>query len=137
MRATLFLDTSGWLAALSPRDQRHGAAAPFYRESVTQRRVLLTTSLVVAEMHALLTRERGAAAAVRYLDELSEDPLHQVVWATRELERRALDRWLRPFAEHEFSLADAVSLEVMRERGLRTAFTFDRHFKVAGVEMVP
>jgi len=72
-----------------------------------------------------------------FLDRLHQDPLHEVVWATRDLEHRAVDRWLRPFAEHRFSLADAIAFEVMHERGLRTAFALDRHFAVAGFELVP
>ena len=137
MTGALFLDTSAWLVALNPRDPRHAAAAHVYQDSVSARSQLLTTSLVVAEMHSLLTRERGAAAAVRYLDQLYEDPSHEVVWATRDLERRAVDRWLRAFAEHEFSLADAVSFQVMRERGVQAAFAFDRHFATAGFQVVP
>lgn len=137
MTGRLFLDTSAWLAALNPRDRRHAVAARSYQDSVTARTRLLTTNLVVAEMHSLLTRERGATPAVRYLDQLYEDPSHEVVWATRDLERRAVDRWLRAFAEHEFSLADAVSFEVMRERGVQTAFAFDRHFAAAGFQVVP
>ncbi len=137
MKGSLFLDTSAWLAALNPRDQRHAVAARLYQDSVSGRTQLVTTNLIVAEMHSLLTRERGAAAAVRYLDQLYEDPSHEVVWATRDLERHAVDRWLRAFAEHAFSLADAVSFQVMRERGIRTAFATDRHFTIAGFEVVP
>lgn len=137
MRPTLFLDTSGWLAALSPRDQYHPVAARLYQQSVSAGAAFVTTNLVVAETHALLARGRGASDALRYLDQLYRDPLHEVVWATRDLERRAVDRWLRPFGDQAFSLADAVSFEVMREREVRTAFAFDRHFAIAGFETAP
>jgi len=135
--AALFLDTSAWLAALNPRDHRHAPAARTYQSSVAAHALLLTTNLVVAEMHSLLTLERDTGAAVRYLDQLYDDPSHEVVWVTRDLERRAVDRWLRTFAEHAFSLADAVSFQVMRERGVHTALAFDRHFAVAGFRMAP
>jgi predicted nucleic acid-binding protein len=35
------------------------------------------------------------------------------------------------------SLADAVSFEIMRREGIRTVFTFDGDFAVAGFEMAP
>jgi len=140
MRPAVFLDTSAWFAALSPRDQHHARAERQYHQLIAARAALLTTALVVAEMHALFTGKSGgrdAAKALQFLDRLYQDPLHEVVWATRDLEHRAVDRWLRPFAEHRFSLADAIAFEVMHERGLRTAFALDRHFAVAGFELVP
>jgi len=137
MTGGLFLDTSAWLAALNPRDGRHHVAARTYEASLSARTQLVTTNLVVAEMHSLLTRDRSATAALRYLDQLSEDPSHEVIWTTRDLERRAVDRWLRAFAEHDFSLADAVSFQVMRERNVPAAFAFDRHFAAAGFQTVP
>lgn len=138
MRPGLLLDTSAWFAALSERDQAHSRASGYYQRVVSEARLaLVTTNLVVAEMHALIARGQRAAAGVGFLDGLYADPLHEVVWVTRELERRAVDRWLRPFRDHRFSLADAVGFEVMRDRGLRAAFTLDRHFAAAGFEMVP
>jgi len=36
----------------------------------------------------------------------------------------------------DLSLVDAVSFEVMRQRGLNEAFAFDRHFGEAGFSLV-
>jgi uncharacterized protein len=133
-----FLDASGWFAALSARDQHHARAAAAYAKLLATRGTrLITTNLVVAEVHALIVRSGGAAAGLRFLERLYGDPAHEVVWATRDLERAAADRWLRPFRDVPFSLTDAVSFEVMRLAGLHQVFTFDRHFEVAGFERVP
>lgn len=138
MSAPVFLDTAGWFAALSPKDQHHGPASAYYRAALGAGDArFVTTNLVVAEMHVLLTRRAGAEVGIAFLDHLYMDPAHDVVFVTREIEREASDRWLRPFADHPFSLTDAVSFEVMRAEGLKTAFTFDQHFAVAGYAMVP
>lgn len=137
MSADLFLDASGWFAALVRRDQHHAAAVAAYEAWVAGRTRFLTTSLVVAEVHALLVRTGGAEAGVRFLDRLREDPSHEVVWATPELQQAAVDRWLRPYGDAAFSLTDAVSFEVMRAAGVRRVFAFDRHFDRAGFERVP
>lgn len=134
----MFLDTSAWFAALSDRDQNHARAARYYRDVLTSRKVaLVTTNLVVAELHAMVSRRQGPAPGLRLLEGLQADALHEIVWVTQDLQWRAVDRWLRPFADHAFSLVDAVGFEVMRERGLRTAFSTDHHFLVAGFEIVP
>lgn len=132
-----FLDTSGWIAALSPKEARHKAALATYRGLIEGRVPLVTTSLVVAEMQILISRFRGGAAGVRFLDSLYQDPSHEVVFVDRDLERAAVDRWLRRFADQRLSLANAVSFEVMKARRLRHALALDAHFEMAGFELLP
>jgi uncharacterized protein len=132
----LFLDTSGWFAALSPKESRHATALAAYQQAVAKDVVLLTTNLVLAEMHILIARLFGRAAGVEFLDRLRADASHEIVWTDAELTAAAVDRWLRPFADHPLSLCDAVSFEVMRRRGLRRALALDRHFAVAGFQVL-
>ena len=40
------------------------------------------------------------------------------------------------FHDQDFSLTDAVSFELMVREGLSEAFAFDRHFTVAGFQLV-
>jgi len=133
----VFLDTSGWFAALSPKEAKHAPSLEAYREWIEGGVPLVTTNLVVAEMQTLLTRFRGGAEGVRFLDSLYQDPTHTVVFVDRALERAAVDRWLRRFRDKRLSLADAVSFEVMRLRKLRYALALDEHFAMAGFERVP
>ncbi|MEO5816807.1 MAG: PIN domain-containing protein [Gemmatimonadaceae bacterium] len=132
-----FLDTSGWFAAMSPREGKHAPARAFYTKWVEGGRQLFTTNLVVAEMQILLSRYRGAEEGLRFLDSLYQDPTHHVVFVDRDLERAAVDRWLRRFTDKSLSLADAVSFEVMQERGIREALALDEHFAQAGFKRVP
>ena len=132
-----FLDTSGWFAALSPKAARHRPALAAYRRWIGDGVTLVTTNLVVAEIHILVSRFRGVAEGVRFLDALYQDPAHEVVFVDRDLERAAVDGWLRRFADQRLSLADAVSFEVMRTRRLRQALSLDDHFALAGFELAP
>ncbi len=134
---TAFLDTSGWFAALSPKETKHRPAQAAYREWIQEGWRLVTTNLVVAEMQILLTRFRGTDEGLRFIDSLYQDPSHQVVFVDRDLERAAVDRWLRRFRDQRLSLADAVSFEVMRGRQIRRALALDEHFAVAGFELAP
>ncbi len=132
-----FLDTSGWFAALSPKEARHKPALAAYRTLIAKHTPLVTTNLVVAEMQILLSRFRGPAEGVRFLDSLYQDAAHEVVFVDRDTERMAVDRWLRRFADQRLSLADAVSFEVMKGRRLRHALALDAHFELAGFELLP
>lgn len=135
--STAFLDTSGWFAALSPKEAKHRPARTTYRTWIEGGFRLVTTNLVVAEMHILLTRFRGAEEGVRFLDSLYQDASHQVVFVDRDIERAAVDRWLRRYADQQLSLADAVSFEVMRSLRIREVLALDVHFKLAGFVPVP
>ena len=134
---TAFLDTSGWFAALSAKEAKHRAAQAAYGEWIEGGARLVTTNLVVAEMHILITRFRGPNDGVRFLDSLYQDPTHQVVFVDRNLERAAIDHWIRRYRDQQLSLADAVSFEVMRSHRIHQALTLDTHFEVAGFELVP
>jgi predicted nucleic acid-binding protein len=137
VREAVYLDTSGWLAALSPREEGHEAAHQAYQSLVHDAARLVTTNLVVAEMHILLTRRHDPETGLAFLESLYRDPAHEVRFVTRSLEAGAMRQWIRPFADKPLSLADAVGFEVMRTEGITRALAYDRHFQDAGFEMIP
>jgi predicted nucleic acid-binding protein len=130
----LFLDSSGWFAAMSPRDRDHAPARQAYAAALSGGVQLVTTPLVIAEVHTLVLRWRGPQVAERFLAVAFESGAHVVVPLETELTHAALDRWIRRFADQSFSLCDAVSFEVMRRQRLPRALTFDRHFRMAGFD---
>lgn len=137
MTRTVFLDTSAWLAVLSTREARHDEVAACYVALVRSGARLVTTNLVLAEVHALFVRRRGPREALQLLDALRDDPSHELVVADEVLHLAAVDRWLRRFADQAFSLTDAVSFEVMRLREIPEALALDEHFAVAGFRLLP
>jgi predicted nucleic acid-binding protein len=136
-RETAFVDTSAWLASLSVREERHEECVAAYDELVRTGTSLLTTNLVVGEVHGLLVRRKGAESGIRLLDLIRGDPAFEVIFVNRRLESSAIDRWLRVHLDKPFSLTDAVSFEVMRERGVRDAFALDHHFEQVGYRLLP
>ena len=136
MAGSLFLDTAGWFAALSPREAGHGKAKAAYAAAARGGLLLVTTQLVVAEMHTLLLRWRGPRAGIFFLETVFESGAHVVATIDDDLIDAALSRWIRRFADKSVSLADAVSFEVMKRERIARALTFDRHFADAGFEMI-
>lgn len=136
MSTRIFLDTSGWLAAINSRDSRHRDVVESYDDLLAKGTHFVTTSLVVSEMHALIVRERGAKAGCNLLDAVYTDPRYGVAAVDRGLESAATDRWLRRF-EQRFSLTDAVSFEIMRTERIGEALALDHNFEVAGYKLIP
>jgi predicted nucleic acid-binding protein len=135
--SSIFVDTSGWLAAINSRDSHYHDVVQTYDDLVAKKTSFVTSNLVVAEMHALIVRERGATDGCTLLDAIYADPLYRVVSVDRDLESDATDRWLRRFKKSNFRLTDAVSFEIMRRERITEALALDHHFEVAGYRRLP
>lgn len=130
-------DTGAWLAFFHRRDQHHADAVPQFRSFRDRRAELVVTDLILAELHLHLLRGFGPAVAREYLGVIKSDPLVTEVYTDPDLQGSAVSDWLERYADQPFSFTDAVSFALMRTRAIRTAFTFDAHFRVAGFEMLP
>ena len=79
----------------------------------------------------------GPARARAIVTDLMSDPLFEWRDVSAELVTAAVSSWLERFRDQRFSLADAVSFEVMSQDRLEQAFAFDRRFRTAGFEVLP
>jgi len=131
--AEFFVDTSGWYPLIVARHPDHARLGSALRTLIRNHRRLVTTNLVVAETHTLLTRRVGRTTALTFLQTVGESP-NVVVRSSRELEAAAERDWLTRYDDQDFSFADAVSFAVMTERGIRDALALDHHFVVAGFQ---
>lgn len=124
----MFLDTSGLMCLFDLRDFRHADARTLYDAANTR----LTHNYVLAELVAL-SGARGAprGTALDYVVTLQVDPEVEVVWVDEGLHLSALNL-LRARQDKCWSLCDAVSMLLMRQRGLTDALTTDHHFEQAG-----
>ena len=129
----VFVDTSAILALVNPSDRAHRDAKSAFDRLQAEEASLLTTSLVLVEVYALLGRRMGLAAVQAFRSEFS--PLLEVVWVDETLFEKGLDLLLER-AVRGLSLVDAVSFLVFRERRLEAAFAFDRHFETEGLPIV-
>lgn len=86
------------------------------------------------ESSALIQRRVGA----KFLREFHQDlaPLFDLIMVDRATHDAAVAALLAALPT-KTSLVDYVSFEVMRERGIRRAFSFDPDFVAAGFETVP
>jgi predicted nucleic acid-binding protein len=89
-----------------------------------------------ASCTGLLLYRAGSGRVGEVLRSLLDDPAYEWLDVPAELLRESAERWLARFPDQRFTLADAVSFEVMRRRKVRQAFAYDGHFAVAGFEVV-
>ncbi|HEX9729687.1 MAG TPA: PIN domain-containing protein [Gemmatimonadales bacterium] len=126
------MDTGAWLAAFHRRDQYHAAAAGTLRRLRAERTRLVVTNLIVAELHRHLLYALGPARAAMHVHTLVSDALIDQVFADERLQAAAFTDWIHGFPDQAFTLTDAVSFAAMRAHGMEAAFTYDRHYAIAG-----
>lgn len=111
-------------------DHEHARAA--FRQLEQESRI--THNYVVVESTALVQRRLGSLLTRALLEDLV--PVLDVVWVDEGLHRAAASAFLATL-RRKTSFVDAVSFELMRRRGIETAFAFDRHFAAEGFRVIP
>jgi predicted nucleic acid-binding protein len=131
-----FLDTSGLYAAADPRERAHPACRDELERSLRGGQRLVTTDLVLAELHALALSRSGPATAHELGRRVSSSDRIELVVSGIDRLDAALDLLLAR-GDKRYSLTDAVSFVVMRELDLAEALTLDADFRAEGFATVP
>jgi len=123
IRRGVLWNSSAILALLDADDADHERAVAIARRIAAEKRPSFITNYIEVEAHALLLRKLGRTLAREWL--LTGGL--PVIRALPEEEDRAREIIAR-HSDKDWSLGDAISFAVLEARGIRRAFTFDRHF---------
>ncbi len=126
-----FIDTSFLIALASGADQHHARANQLLDQAERDNVSLVTTSAVLLELGAALSRLAFRAGAITVIRELQADARVEIISVDGELLERGLALFERR-QDKEWSLTDCISFEVMTRLGLAQALTADAHFEQAG-----
>jgi len=132
----IFVDAGAFIARFRESDDHHVAAVHGWAALARGHLRLFTTNLVLMESAKLLAEIRGYRwAATRVAAWLDSKEL-QILRSGSEEEIEAA-RLMGKYADQRIGLVDCVSITFMRRHGIKRAFAFDRHFRVAGFELWP
>jgi len=124
----MLIDTSGFFALYSEKDKNHSAANELFEQS----RLRITTSYILAEYVALaLVRGLPRQNVLAFSEEILFDDSVEIVWVSQQQHIQAVEL-LQQRPDKTYSLCDAVSFVLMRERGILEALTTDKHFVQEG-----
>ena len=131
MKPDVFVDTSGFYAALVRKDEKHGDAAEYLVMAAERRTHFVTTDYILDETATLL-QARGLVHLV--------DPLFEIVFSSAacrvewmDTERFMATRgFFQQHEDHAWSFTDCFSFVMMKELGITDALTKDGHFREAG-----
>ncbi len=136
MNKLIFVDTSAWIMLINKTETDHKTAVQIY--SKISKATFVVSNLIVGETYTWLRQKAGYDKALLFLKAIEEKyELNQIriIYSEPVLEKQAV-QLLEKYREHKFSYADAVSFCVMQNLGIKQAFTYDRHFLIAGFDIV-
>lgn len=129
----VFIDTSGWIALLNRSDYLRSQATQTAKRIKLQRRRLVTSDWVVAEVGNGLARTRLRRKCADYIQLFITlpAPMASMIRVDDAIREKALALYRR-VDDKDWGLVDCASFTIMRELGIADALTEDRHFAQAG-----
>ena len=127
----IFVDTSYYIARTLVNDQWRAAAAKATRADLR----FVTSAPVINETVSLMQKRGYVSGALAFLSETRGNPDLQIVYVDPNLQSEAWDLFNR-FAGSGANAVDCISFAIMRRMSIKKAFTFDRHFRSAGFEIL-
>jgi predicted nucleic acid-binding protein len=126
-----FMDTSGWIALNSKRDQLYSKAVELNKKLLKSGYAYVTTNFVLDETYTGLMTKVGHYVSVDFGEKIRLSKLVSVIHISREIEDRAWKVFTR-YSDKDFSFTDCTSFIVMKQLRLTDVFTNDRHFEQIG-----
>ena len=125
---TAFAHTFYFLALLDSREQFHELAVQASRDPQLH---LVTTEWVLAEFGNAYCHPKDRSDFVVLYRSIANHPRVRIIPANTELFQHGVD-FFEQRPDKEWSLVDCLSFVVMRDEGVTSALTGDKHFEQAG-----
>ena len=132
----IFIDTGAFIARYVERDQYHNRAVECWSILEKARDRCFTSNAVLNETFTLLGRFDGYPFAAQRAANIYSSTALTILRSNHDDEVNALG-FFRKYADQRVSFTDCLSFVLMRKQKITRAFTFDRHFALAGFSIIP
>ena len=110
----------------------------YYRKAATWRdtllktgKILITSDYVLDESYTVIRFRAGHPIAVQFGEAVRGSRYLRIEYIASDSIEKAWELF-KTFSDHEFSFTDCTSFVLMERLKIKTAFTFDAHFKEYG-----
>lgn len=131
----IFVDTNGWIALSSKRDQFHKIALQTNKRLLKNGSQYITTNYVLDETYTALLTKVGHFAAVDFGEKIRATKITTIIHITKEIEEESWELF-KKYSDKQFSFTDCTSFAVMKKLSLTEAFTNDHHFQQMGFKVL-
>jgi len=130
----VLVDSGVWIALVRATDRHHQEADRMLRQAVRDCIPLITTNLIVAEVHRFVLFHVGIRAATLLLDRIDASARLRIEFVT-PAHHTAARQWLTTLSDQVITYTDAVSFAVMDAARCTAVMSFDHDFVTAGFRL--
>jgi len=136
----LFADSSAYIAYYNKRDRNHNKAISLVkriRSGEFGSVIIYTSDYVFDEVvTTILILTRNKDLAIKIGEAIRSSRITKIVKVDNEIFQKAWDMF-KKYRDKLWSFTDCTSFVIMRKMNIKTAFTFDKHYKQAGFNTIP
>ena len=130
----LFIDSGPFVAMVNPGDQYLEKAERAWQQIISTSRPLISSDHVLDEVTTAICRTQSPARAARWVRlQLAGELIRWVQPEPNDLAEAT--NWLEKLSDQKVNFTDALSFTLMKREKTTEAFTFDRHFSLAGFQV--
>jgi uncharacterized protein len=130
---SIFFDTGAFIALIDSADEFNSAAANLFKEAVESDEKFFTSNYVLLETVFLLQRELGLPAVNDFRKFML--PLVNIIWVDEKINNDCLNNLIAA-EKRKISLTDYSSFYILDSFKIGRVFTFDKHFKEKGYQIL-
>ena len=131
----VFVDTSGWVALFVENDQNHEKAVSIFEEIKSSKIPIYTSDYCIDETVTTIMAKGGHKQSVVAGEALFTSKIIKIVYIYPDYLQAAWKLYQK-YKDKSFSFTDITSLVVMKGLNIKKAFSFDREFIQAGIELI-
>lgn len=132
----IYIDTEALIARYIARDDHHTEAQSCWKALEKNKTRLFTSNFVLDETFTLLGRRAGYKFAAERATAIYSSEAFTILRPDKSNELEAL-RFFEKYSDQMVSYTDCISFALMRKHKIKRAFTFDKHFDLAGFQIMP
>lgn len=132
----IFVDTGAWVAIADKNDQYAKRASQQYTNLILKKAYLVTSDLILVETYNLLSQTIGAKATITFGNVLNSIHFLKIETVTK-IDWDSAWSIFEKYDDKGFSFTDCTSFALMERLRIKTAFSFDAHFKQYGLTKIP
>ncbi len=130
----IFIDTGAFFARYYAADQHHTKCVNLWERLLKAPQKCFTSNFVIDEVLTLLGRRTDNKFAAERARNMLDSNILTILRPSHDVEYEALDLFEK-YADQKVSFTDCTSFVLMRKHRITKAFSFDRHFSMAGFEL--
>ena len=131
----VFVDTSGWVALFVENDQNHKKAVSIFEEIRNSRVPIYTSDYCIDETITTILARGSHKQSVLAGEAIFTSKIIKIVHVCPDYLQSAWELHQK-YKDKMFSFTDVTSFAIMKDINIKKAFSFDKEFVQAGIELI-